>query len=238
MSPPSSPPEVPLGPSERPAPPPSAALLAAMEPLKPVRTRTPRLALAVVALAGAVWPLYAVAVKPWRADLDALPWTWFVPVALLWLGGFVVPLTLALLPPKGQVLPDSGAAGRAALVAAAGLTLVGLFTVDAPGRTRLPADTWADFSHWWWHCISFSLKVVIPSLVVGIAALARVMLVGAARLGAAVGAAGGALAGLTLHGLCPYGGVLHVALAHGGGVVLGAVLGAVTFPLVKRLLGP
>jgi hypothetical protein len=208
-----------------------------MGPVRPVRTRTPRLALALVVLAGAAWPLYAVAMQPWRADLDALPWAWFLPVALLWLLGYVVPLTLALLPPKGQVLPDSGAAGRAALLASAGLMVLGLFAVDAPGHTRLPADTWTDFSHWWWDHLLFSLKVVVPSLVVGGAVLARVMLVGSARLGAAVGAAGGALAGLTLHGLCPYGGVLHVALAHGGEVVLGAVLGAVTFPLVRRLVG-
>jgi hypothetical protein len=227
---------LPLTLSERAAPPPSAALLEAVGPGSGVRTRDPRLALALVTVAAAGWPLYALLAKPWRSDLDALPWAWLLPVALLWLGGFVAPLTLALLPPRGQVLPDSGAAGRAALVVAAGLTLLGLFAVEAPGRTLMPADTWADFSRWWWHCISSGLLVIIPALVAGLAALARVMVVGAARLGGAVGAAGGALAGLTLHWFCPLGGVLHVALAHGGGVVLGAALGAALFPAVHRLV--
>lgn len=226
-----------LPPAERPSPPPSAALLGAVESLKPVRTRNPRWALALVALASAVYPAYVVATIPPRADLPGLPWSWFLSTAALWLGGFVVPLTLALLPGRAQVLPDHGAAGRAALVAAAGLTLLGLFAVDVPGRTIVPADTLDDFSHWWWHCVSFSLRIVVPTLLVGLLALSRVLLVGAARLGAAVGAAGGALSGLTLHGLCPIGGTLHVSLAHGGAVVLGALLGAVLFPLARRLRG-
>lgn len=217
------------------APRPSGALLDAIERTEPVRTRAPHRTIAIVALAALAYPIYVVTQFPLRQDLSALPMGWFIPVALLWLAGFVLPLTLALLPVRGQVLPNEGRAGRLAIVFAVALTLVGLFTIDAPGRTIMPAGGWQGFWFSWWHCIAFGMRIVVPALVAGTVALARVMLVGAARLGAAVGAAGGALSGLTLHGLCPLGGVLHAMFAHGGSVVLGALLGAVTFPLVRRL---
>jgi hypothetical protein len=226
-----------LVPTERPAPRPSAALLASVEQPKPVRTRVPLRTLLLVGGAALAYPVYAFSQFPLRADLDALPGWWLAPVALMWLAGFVLPLMLALLPARGHVLPNEGRAGRAALAAAILLTAIGLVTIDAPGRTTLPASSWAGFSHWWWHCISFGLHIVIPALLAGTIALARVMLVGAARLGAAIGAAGGALSGLTLHGLCPIGGALHVTTAHGGAVVLGALLGALVFPLVRWLVG-
>jgi hypothetical protein len=201
-----------------------------------VRTRTPITALLVVAAAAGAYPVYALAQYPLRKDFGGLPWWWFVPVALLWLAGFALPLTLALLPASGQVLPNHGRAGRAALAFAALLTLVGVLTFDVPGKTVVPDQTWAEFSRFWWHCISFSARIIGPVLIAGTLALAGVMLTGAARLGAAVGAAGGALAGLTLHALCPIGGVAHVALAHGGAVVVGAMVGALVFSVVRRLV--
>jgi hypothetical protein len=225
-----------LIPPERPAPRPGAALAARIGRMRSVRTRIPARTLAGVALVALAYPLYAFWQFPLRADLGALPGWWFLPVALLWLAGFALPLVLALLPRRAQVLPDEGAAGLAALAAAVILSVVSFFTIDAPGRTIIPAATWDAFSHAWWHCISFGLRIVLPVLVAGTVALARVMLVGPARLGAALGAAGGALSGLTLHGLCPLGGVLHVLTAHAGAVVLGAVLGAIVFPVVRSLV--
>jgi hypothetical protein len=226
--------DLPLIPSERPAPPPAPALLDSVRQVEPVRTRRPVRTLLLVGAAAAAYPIYAVTQFPLRSDLPALPAWWVAVVGLLWLAGFGLPLTLALLPRRGQVLPNDRRAGRAAIAAAVVLTLVGLLTIDAPGRTLLPPPTWAGFAHYWWHCISFGLRIVIPALIAGTVALARVMLVGAARLGAAVGAAAGALSGLTLHGLCPIGGPAHVAAAHGGAVVLGALLGALAFPLIQR----
>jgi hypothetical protein len=226
--------DLPLGPRERPAPRPAAALLANLGDLQPVRTRRPIKTLLLVAAAAVVYPIYALSQFPLRSDLGALPWSWFIPVAFLWLGGFILPLALALLPARGRVLPNEGWAGRAALIVAVVLTGVGFFTVDAPGSTIIPA-TRGDAIAWWWHCLSFNMRIVMPVLIVGTVALARVMLVGAARLGAAIGAAGGALAGLTVHGLCPVGGVFHVVAAHGGAVVTGTILGALVFPLVRRL---
>jgi len=220
--------------------PPSPALLASVQGMRPVRTRVPFRTLLVVAAAAVVFPTVAVSIYPLRRDLGALPPLWFAAVAVAWLAGFLIPLSAALLPRPGQVLPNGGRARRAAVLASLTLVLVGLlFTIDAPGVTILPATRWAGFGHLWWHCISFSFKVTIPAVIVGAIAL-RKLATGAAhlaRLGAAIGAAGGALSGLTLHGLCPYGGAAHVGLAHGGGVVIGALIGALWLPLVAGIAG-
>jgi Negative regulator of sigma F len=216
--------------------PPSPALWASIETMKPVRTRVPLRSLLVVVAAACVYPICAIALYPLRRDLPALPSGWLVGVALVWLSGFVVPLAIAVLPPRGQVLPNATRAGRAAFLAATTLVLMGLLmTVDAPGRTILPKTTWAGFFHLWWHCVSFGLKVTVPAVLVGALVFRRLAVANLSRLGAAVGAAGGALAGLTLHGLCPYGGAPHVGLAHGGGVVIGALIGALWLPLLVRV---
>jgi hypothetical protein len=217
------------------APGPSERLLAEMGAIKPVSTRVPWRMLVLVAVAACVYPLYAFAVYPLRVDLHALPPAWVVGVGLLWLAGFVVPLVITFLPSSGQVLPNSARAGRAAFLAASTLILMGLFfTVDAPGETVLPKTTWAGFFPLWWHCVSFGLKITIPTLILAAFGLRRIAIVKPWRLGAAVGAASGAAAGLTLHGLCPYGGAAHVGLAHGGGVAIGAIIGGLWLPLVAR----
>ena len=222
-----------------PAPGPSAKLMAAVDGMRPVRPRVPLRSLLAVAAAAAVFPSVAMALYPLRQDLGALPRAWVVTVAALWLAGFLIPLTVALLPPAGQVLPNSVRAGRTGVLAALTLVLVGLlFTVDAPGITVLPPATWSAFVHLWLSCVSFSLKVSIPAVIVAALALRRLKIAGLARLGAAIGAAAGALSGLVLHGLCPIGGAAHVGLAHGGGVVIGAVLGALWLPLLVGITQP
>jgi hypothetical protein len=226
-------------PSATPPPPPSAALQKAMGELRPVQTRVPLRTLLVLAAAAAVYPIAAIAVLPLRGDFHALPPLWLGSVALVWLAGFVVPLALAILPRPRQVLPDGVRAGRAALLASLTLVLMGLlFTVDAPGVTIMPPRTWAGFLHPWWHCISFGLRVSVPTVIIGALFFRRVMAASLVRIGAAIGAAAGAIAGLTLHGICQYGGGPHVGLAHGGGVVVGALLGALWLPLLVRATAP
>lgn len=221
------------------APGPSADLMAAVEDMRPVRPRVPLRSLLIVAAAAAVFPVVAMALYPLRRDLGALPKLWVGAVGALWLAGFLIPLAFAILPPAGQVLPNSARAGRSAVLAGITLVLVGLlFTVDAPGVTLLPPATWSAFVHFWWHCVSFSLKVSIPAVVAAAFVLRRLKIAGLARLGAAVGAAAGALSGLALHGLCPIGGAAHVGLAHGGGVVIGGLLGALWLPLLIGLTQP
>ena len=216
-------------------PPPSSALWSAVEKARPVKTRVPLRALLVVAAAACVFPVGTVALLPLRRDLGALPVAWLVGVALVWLAGFVIPLGIAFLPPRGQVLPDGGRAGWAGVLAGLTLVMMGLLaTVDAPGVTILPKTTWDGFLHLWWHCVSIGLKVTVPLVIVAAFVLRRLAGANFRRLGAAIGAAGGALSGLTLLGICPYGGAVHVGLAHGGGVVIGAVIGMLWLPLLAR----
>jgi hypothetical protein len=224
--------------SATPPAPPSAELLASVNAMRPVRMRVPFRTLLVVAAAAVVFPTVALAMYPLRRDLRALPPLWFAAVAVVWLAGFLIPLTAALLPRPGQVLPDGARARRTAILASLTLMLTGLlFTVDVPGVTILPPTRWARFGEMWWHCISFSFKVTIPAVVVAAIALRKLAAAHLTRLGGAIGAAAGALSGLTLHTLCPIGGAEHVGLAHGGGVVIGAILGALWLPAIAGIAG-
>jgi hypothetical protein len=217
-------------PDQRPAPPPGDALLAAVGTMRPVRTRVPVRTLLLVLGVGLVWPVAAV-IHRTRADLPFLPLAWVIAMALAWVGGVMAPLVAALIPRRGEVLADGARASRVAAVCASLLVLLGLVaTVDAPGKTSYPAS----FVHGWWHCASFGLKIAAPVLIVSAVVLRRLHPVGSWRVAAALGAAGGALGGLTLHFICGYGGGLHVGLAHAGGVVLGGVIGAVVLaPFLK-----
>jgi hypothetical protein len=218
------------------APPaPSATLLAALGDLKPVRTRVPARAVALLAMAGLAAAAAGPLVAGLRRDLGALPAIWVVAAAAAWLAGLLAAVLAAAWPRRGEVLPDASRAARAAVAVAAGLMALGLFaTVDAPGHTVIPEHELGRFGHLWWHCTKFSLTLVLPLLVVGGLVLRRLFPMGGARIGAALGAAAGAAAGLALHFSCPIGGGLHVGLAHAGGVALGALLGMVALPKVLR----
>jgi hypothetical protein len=203
-------------------------LLAAVGDMRPVRLRVPWRSALVLLAVGALFPIYVLAVRRLRGDLADLPPLWVAAAASWW--GIAVAATLAsaVAPRRGEVLPNAMQAGRAAVLAAVALVALGLFgTVDAPGKTLPPPS----FAWGWWHCTRFGLGVTGPLLLVAAFMLRRLHPLGARSIGAALGATGGALAGLALHFLCPYGGGAHVGLAHGGGVVLGAALGAL-------LLGP
>jgi hypothetical protein len=211
------------------APPPGAALLDAVAKMQPVRTRVPLRTLVLVLAVGLVWPVIAV-LRQTRADLPYLPLAWVVTMALVWTAGVVAPLWAAILPRRGEVLADGTRAARMAAACASLLVLLGLVaTVDSP-ETSIPAD----FAAAWWHCASFGLRVAIPVLAVSALVLRRLYPAGSWRVAAALGAAGGALGGLTLHFICSYGGGLHVGLAHAGGVVLSALAGALVLPIFLR----
>jgi hypothetical protein len=205
-----------------PAPPPSAALLQAMSDLRPVRPRVPARALAAILAVGLAYPALVLVLKGPRFDLPFLPVAWVAVMALLWAAGVVVPLGAAVLPRRDEVLPSASRAATAATAAALVLLALGFFaTVNAPGKTIIDPSAARVL-----HCLATAAVVIAPVLLVAAFALRRLHPMGAARVAAAVGAAGGALGGLTLHFLCPYGGGVHVGAGHAGGVILGAVAGA------------
>jgi hypothetical protein len=199
--------------------------------MQPVRTRVPLRTALLVLAAGAVVPVLRLLSRPLRPDLPHLAPLWVVVVAAAWASAAAVALARAVIPPRGEVLPNPARAARAALLASASLIGLGLLgSVQVPGETLRPPS----FALGWWHCTRFGLAVTGPMLVVGALALRRLHPLGGTAIGAAVGAAGGALAGLTLHFVCGYGGGAHVGLAHGGGVAVGALLGALLLgPLVR-----
>lgn len=216
-------------------PPPSTALLASVAKMAPVRARVPALSLLFVTLIACAYPAWALTALPLRPDLGTLPIAWVVGVGTLWLAGFLVPLTLAILPRSGQVVPDGERAARTAFLTALVLIGVGLFLgIEAFTGDRSTALGSAELLTSWRGCATAGLKASLPTIVAGALVLHHVAIVDSWRLGAAVGAAGGSLAGLTLHLGCSNGSPAHVALAHGGGVVVGAILGAICLPLFDR----
>lgn len=221
----------------RSAPGPGPLLLAAVQRMQRVRTRSPARGFATIMAIGLVVSLAALGMMGPRADLGALPLAWVVLVALAWAAVVVLLLGAAVLPARGDVLPDGVRASRLAAGVAGAMILLGLFaTVDAPGRTVMPPATLPGFASAWWHCTRAAVVVEGPVMIAAWVALRRLLPMGNLRVAAAVGAAGGALAGLTLHFICPVGGGLHVGLAHGGAVLVGALLAmaglarALTFP--------
>jgi hypothetical protein len=215
-------------------PPPSPSLQAAVSGLAPVTLRVPGRAAVKVTLASLGWAALAFAWAPLRRDLPWLPRVWLVVVAALWATAFALPLGAALLPRRGQVLPDLGRASRVA-VAVLGVMLLTtlLWTRDAPGHSLVPDGARA-LAASAGHCLLFGLKVCAGVLAAALLALRRVVRVGGWRAGAAVGAAAGGLAGLVLHLICPFASTAHVALGHAAGVALCGLLGALVAARVLR----
>jgi hypothetical protein len=211
------------------APPPGPVLLAALDGMNAVRPRSPRQAFAAIVLVAVLYPAYLLWRLGPRADLATLSIAWVVGTAVAWAAATALLLIRAVLPPPGEVLPDAPRVGRTAGWTAAALVLLGLVaTAEEPGTSTLQT-----FAQDWWRCTSIGLKIVLPVLVIGAVMLRRLHPVGSGRIGSALGAAGGALAGLTLHFVCGIGSGFHVSLAHGGVSVLGGLLGAL---LLRRLL--
>jgi hypothetical protein len=216
-------------------PPPSTTLLAHIAKMQAVRPSVPARSLLIVALVAWIYPAWALTALPLRHDLGALPIAWVVGVGALWLAGFILPLTFAIQPRTGHVVPDGERAFWTACLTAA--VLIGaslLLGVETFGSRRVSIPGSAALLRASRGCATTGLRVSVPVIVAGTLALRRVAILDSWRLGAAVGVAGGSLAGLTLHLGCPNGHPAHVALAHGGGVVIGAVVGALFLFLAER----
>jgi hypothetical protein len=213
------------------APPPPAELKQRLGGFAKVRTRKPWLSFAIVAILAMGWGALSLAVHPVRQDLPWLPVVWVGVVAGVWLLAFVLPLWRVMVPPRGQVLPDERTGELLAYFAAIAVTAVSvLWTRDAPGHSKVPED----FMIVAWHCLRFNLLICAGVAAVAVIALRKMIKLSSWRLGAAIGAAGGALGGLTLHFLCAYATPSHVAIGHAGGVIVGAALGALLVKVLSR----
>jgi negative regulator of sigma F NrsF-like protein len=197
-------------PSSSTLPPPSPALLARVDAMRPVRTRRPRLELALVALGslGALAALLTV-FRPRSDFASAL----VMAVAGVCALAFGAELWWALVPPPGQVLPLRPRAGARVLVtwlvmvaalAIAGHDLELGHAFMASARACLLVGT---------------MTALVPALLC-LVLLRRALDAGGWRIGAVVGGAAGALGALCLQLHCANGHLAHVVLAHGGAALL------------------
>jgi hypothetical protein len=224
-----------LPPGQLQAPAPSNALLNAVQGMKPVRTRTRFGAIAAVALLGLIWPAVVLTHHAYRPDLGALPLGWVIGAAALWGAAFVLSLTAALVPRRGDVLPAPGRASRVGGVALAGLFAFALAaSAQVRGVSLRPEDAHMTLAQSCVHCASFVLEIAVPFLLLGLFTLRRLVPMGRARIGMALGAAGGAMGGFVLHFICPLAGTAHVVLGHVGGTLLAAAAGAALLPALLR----
>jgi hypothetical protein len=201
--------ELPPSPSST-LPPPSPALLARLEAMRPVRTRRPQLQLVVVALISLA--ALAALLLPFRPRGDAASTTVLLVAAVCALA-FVAELWWALVPPRGQVLPLRPATGvrvgLAWLVTLAALVAAGH---DAAADPSLVPSARA--------CLLVGTMTALVPAALCLVALRRAVDLGGWRIGAVVGGAAGALGALCLELHCANTHLVHVVFAHGGAALL------------------
>ena len=206
---------------------PSAALLGAVGAMKPVKTRGRFAGFLVVLGVGLIFPMIRMATHALRPDLAALPWSWCLIGAGLWSFAAIATLAATLIPRRGDVLP---AAGRASQWAGAALIALATFAiVNTPHATGLSMTAGDEGLSFWSACAACGTSVVVTSamfLLTGAWLFRRVLPTGGTRFGFALGAAGGALGGLSLHFLCAVADPMHVLTGHVGAVLLSALAGA------------
>jgi hypothetical protein len=225
-----------LPPARFDAPPPSSELLDAVQNMKPVVTRTRFGALAALGVLAASYAGVLLAVRPHRADLGALPLAWVAGAAAIWGLAVVLPLVAALVPGRQDVLASPARASRAGGAALATVFLFSLLaTVQVPGVSLHPADAHMTLVQSCLHCAFFIVKMAaLPFLVLGVFLLRRLAPVGGARIGLALGAAGGALGGFVLVFNCPFADTAHVVFGHVGGAALVAAACALLVRFANR----
>lgn len=201
-------------------PPPSPALLARVDAMRPVRTRRPRLQLAIVALVSLAALAGLLTVFRPRWDVSSLA---VLAVAAVCAATFVVELWWALVPPRGQVLPLRAGAG--ARVAIAWVVMAGALVFAGHDAARGPAFMASARA-----CLLVGTMTALVPAALALAALRRFVELGGWRVGAVIGGAAGALGALCLELHCANTHLLHVLFAHAGAALLPIVI----FSLVAR----
>ena len=206
-------------------PPLSAALLNEVNASKPVRTRAP----------GKEWLLYilfSVGVSAlflylggFRSDMQGLPLGWIVGYAILWLVGFGVISRLAIVPAKDSVMPAFQrcvwATGLVCILAVGvGFAAPHLVT-NLPHTHEEGVVAVMKQGH---RCLRFGVVTAIMPTLLGLLLLRGIAPMRSKPVAATIGAAGGAMAGCVLHFHCSMNGSIHLGLAHGGVVVLSALI--------------
>jgi hypothetical protein len=143
-----------------------------------------------------------------------------------WLLGFVVPAWLVVVPPRGQVIARWRTAAIACGLSAV-LFLVCGFVIQPSGPSSLPSLPSQLHSY---GCLRLGLIAAIVPILLAALAVRGAFPVGARWAAAALGGAGGALGGMTLHFHCPVTDPVHISLMHGGVVVVAALISVLVVP--------
>jgi hypothetical protein len=164
------------------------------------------------------------------AQVRQVSWAWLAAVGLGWSIGFVACLTAAMMPGRRSMLPDPLRATLAMLVGPAAMVAFGA-TLAGWGAGPLPS--WQGELRHGLSCLFTGLETAAVPFLGGAFVLRNTLPIDTRAVGAALGAAGGALGALALHLRCGSGG-MHVAVAHGGAAVVGALLGGAILPRIVR----
>ena len=205
-------------------PPPSPALLARVDAMQPVRTRRPRLQLAIVALLSLVALAALLTQLRPRFDVGS---TAVLMATIACALAFVGELWWALVPPRGQVLPLRPAAGARVLLVWLGmLTALLVAGHDAARDPALMRSARA--------CLLVGTMTALVPAALCLVALRRAVELGGWRIGAVVGGAAGALGAVCLELHCANTHVVHVVVAHGGAALLPIGIFAAIFAWARR----
>lgn len=195
--------------------------------LAPVTTRRPRRQLLALFGASLLYGGAWLTCLSLRRDLSELPTAWIFGGAIAWALGFVVPLSLALLPAAGSMMPRRQLAATAAITGAILFVAMGWAIHPAgPSSIQYNAARFLD-GHW---CLWLGLATALVPVLLGAVFLRRSLPVGARWIAAALGAGGGSLGGLVLHLHCSITDPMHTGIIHAGVVSVAAVLAALLVP--------
>lgn len=208
---------------------PAALLCVIKRDLRPVRPLASpvRRALALIPL-GLLLYAGMPAFWKWQMHVKLAPWTsWSVSVIETALSLIVLAAAFR------EAVPGRELSGRrlGALVfgAAAGFLLVN-------ANTQTPASfafhTWLQ---WLWECLYMTVVFSIPALLAPAWLVARALPNRPALAGALCGLGVGLMADAGLRLICWDAGFAHLIVAHGGAIVLLAVLGAASASFVERV---
>jgi hypothetical protein len=195
-------------------PPPSPALLARVDAMRPVKTRRPRLQAALVAILSLA--SLAGLLTAFRPRGDAGSSTVMLVAAVCALA-FFAELWWAIVPPRGQVMPARP--GMGVRVALAWLAMLTALVAGGHELARDPAFMPSARA-----CLIVGVLTAVVPAALCLVVLRRAVELGGWRLGAIIGGAAGALGALCLQLHCANGHLAHVVVAHGGAALIPVLL--------------
>ena len=212
------------------APPLGDALERELAALAPAKARNPKRDVAIVLGASLAYAGAWLAILRVRRDCGELPVAWLVAYASAWFASFASLIWIAVVPPRGEMMPRWRVAGIGAFVAAAAFMIGGLLLHQSGPSSVYYGLAKIHHGHW---CLEIGIATAIVPAVLGSIVLRGSLPVGARWAAAGLGAAGGSLGGLVLHLHCPIADGWHLGLVHGGVVLVSALIGAALAPRAK-----